>query len=205
MASGSHKTTAQLLRKLNTPGKIQDFLNTLRMRTVTGEPIVRSPFVVAQSSEATCMEGALLAIAALSWHGHSAWLLDLKVDQRANDVDHVVALFKQNGCYGAISKTNHGVLRYREPIYRTVRELALSYFHEYFTDDGKKTLRSYSKPYDVFKKHGESWVDSQEDLYAIACELDESKHENILPKGAVTKLRLADTVEIAAGKLKEWE
>jgi hypothetical protein len=93
------------------------------------------------------MEGALLAAAILEFHGQKPLLMDLR--SASEDLDHVVALFRQFGCWGAISKTNHAVLRYREPIYKTVRELAMSYFHEYFLDNGKKTLRAYSIPVDV--------------------------------------------------------
>jgi hypothetical protein len=116
------------------------------------------------------------------------------------DVDHVVTLFKKDGYYGAISKTRHAVLRYREPIYKTVRELALSYFHEYFTNDGRKTLRSFSAP---FKISSTDWITSNEDIYEIASALDDSPHEKILNKKTERNLRPADKIEIKAGKLTE--
>ena len=193
------------MRFPKTPAKVQDLLNTLRMRTPGIEPIVRSPEAALAAGEASCMEGALIAVAALQAHAVPVWLLDLKVDTRANDVDHVVALFKQDGLYGAISKTNHGVLRYREPVYKTVREVVMSYFHEYFLDTGVKTLRSFSKPYDIFKKHGTAWVTSSEDLYEIAYALDCSPHVDIAPLAVFKKLRKADAIEIEAGSLKEWK
>jgi hypothetical protein len=193
------------MRLPNTPAKVQDLLNTLRMRTPGVEPIVRSPSAALAAGDASCMEGALIAVAALHEHSVPVWLLDLKVDTRANDVDHVVALFKQDGFYGAISKTNHGVLRYREPLYKTVREVVMSYFHEYFLDTGIKTLRSFSKPYDVVKKHGTAWITSTEDLYEIAYALDCSPHTDIAPASVFKKLRKADAIEIEAGSLKEWK
>ena len=197
---------SKTFKKLSTPAKIQDFLNSVRMRKGHDGTIVRSPSAVISSNEASCMEGALLAVAALRYHDQDAWLLDLKVaDTNDNDVDHVVAVFKKDGYYGAISKTNHGVLRYREPVYKTVRELAMSYFHEYFTDDGKKTLRSFSRPFDVYKKFGTEWVASEDDLFEIACALDDSPHMPMIPPTHVRKLRLADPVEIEAGKILEWE
>ena len=198
------KSLTTILEGLNTPQKIQDFLNTLAMRTQSDGHIVRSPKIVLQDNQATCIEGALLAAAALMTHGKRPLLLDLKVDENNNDdVDHVVALFRQNGSWGALSKTGHAVLRYREPIYKTVRELALSYFHEYFTDDGKKTLRSFSKPFDIEEHFGDSWIESTKDLYEIAVALDDSPHEAILTRDMEGGLRLADTIEIKAGKLKE--
>lgn len=193
------------LRLARTPAAVQNLLNTLRMRTPGTEPIVRSPEAALTAGEASCMEGALIAVAALYAQATPVWLLDLKVDTRANDVDHVVALFKQDGLYGAISKTNHGVLRYREPVYKTVREIVMSYFHEYFIEDGTKTLRSFSKPYDVVQKHGTTWMHSSEDLYEIAYTLDHSPHTNIAPAAVFKKLRKADPIEIQAGSLKEWK
>ncbi len=131
-------------------------------------------------------------------------MLDLKVGKRnTKDEDHVVALFSAHGRYGAISKTSHAVLRYREPVYKTIRELAMSYFHEYFTDDGKKTLRSFSKPFDIEKHFGTDWIDSAEDLYEIAVALDEHPHEDILSPKMAKGLRLADPIEIKAGKIVE--
>lgn len=135
--------------------------------------------------------------------GRKPLLLDLRTTTR--DADHVVALFKRGKYWGAISKTNHAVLRYREPIYKSVRELAMSYFHEYFLDNGKKTMRKFSKPFDLSKlapsKAGTKidWLTSKEDLISLVDALDKSPHENILPKGH--KLRKADKVEIMAGRV----
>jgi hypothetical protein len=138
----------KLFKRLNSPKKIQDFL-ALKIRHNPARDGVecRSPRRVLREGKAHCMEGALLAAAILEFHGHKPLLLDLR--STSDDLDHVVALFSQFGCWGAISKTNHVVLRYREPIYKSIRELALSYFHEYFLDSGKKTLREYSMPFDL--------------------------------------------------------
>ena len=142
----------KLFKRLNSPKKIQDFL-ALKIRHNPARDGVecRSPRRVLREGKAHCMEGALLAAAILEFHGHKPLLLDLR--STSDDLDHVVALFSQFGCWGAISKTNHVVLRYREPIYKSIRELALSYFHEYFLDSGKKTLREYSAPVNVSSYH----------------------------------------------------
>ena len=113
-----------------------------------------------------------------------------------------MALFKKGKRWGAISKTNHGVLRYREPIYASVRELALSYFHEYFLPNGRKTLISYSRPFNL-NKYGTSWITSEEDLYEIGYDLDQSPHFEIVPKGL--KLRRADPIEVKMGEIVEWQ
>ena len=128
--------------------------------------------------------------------------MDLKSSQY--DYDHVVALFQKNGKWGAISKTNHAILRYRDPVYDSVRELALSYFHEYFLDDGSKTLRSYSDPFDLSKLPDTRWITDEKNLWHISDLLDKSPHREIINRREVFSLRKADKIEIKAGKLKEW-
>ncbi len=193
----------KLFKKLNTPAKIQDYLNSISYNfEATGETC-RSPREVLRAQAAHCLEGAYLAAAILWYHGEKPLLLDLRSTKR--DLDHVVALFKRNGYWGAISKTNHAVLRYREPIYKTIRELALSYFHEYFLDDGTKTLREYSLPFSL-TTYGTRWITTDENLWEIGAELDDSRHISILPRDLKPSyLRKADTVEIDAGKLVEYE
>jgi len=192
----------RVLRGLRTPNDIQDFLNTLPMNFTGRKHTYASPLVVLQTKKAHCMEGAMLAAAAL-WHlGQRPLLLDLTT--AAPDDDHVVALFKDGARWGAISKTNHAVLRYRDAVYRDPRELAMSYFNEYFLDSGVKTMRSYSAPFDL-SKYGDEWLTSRGDLGDIAADLDYSRHFQIIKKGAERKLRRADKSEIEAGKIVEWE
>jgi hypothetical protein len=127
--------------------------------------------------------------------------LDLKTTDA--DVDHVVALFKDGDRWGALSKTNHAVLRYRDPIYANVRELVMSYFNEYFLDTGVKTLRSYSAPFSL-SRYGTKWLIADNDLYDIVVGLDHSRHIPLLGAAAARKLRLAEPVEIKAGKIVQW-
>jgi hypothetical protein len=192
----------RLFKTLSSPSKIQDFLNTIPYNFELGGQTCMSPRSVLQNKRAHCLEGAYLAAAILWYHGASPLLLDLRSTK--DDFDHVVTLFKKNGYWGAISKTNHAVLRYREPIYKTIRELALSYFHEYFLNsNGRKTLREYSRPFSL-KKFGYSWITTADNLWDIGAALDDSPHEEVLPKGLTEKmLRPADTIEIKAGTLVE--
>jgi hypothetical protein len=200
--SGFTSKEIQLFRRLNTPKKIQDFVEEIPINFDIGNDTCRSPQKMLQANKAHCIEGAYFAAAALWFHGQQPLLLDLKsVD---HDFDHVVALFRKNGLWGAISKTNHAVLRYREPVYKNVRELAMSFFHEYFTDDGKKTLRSFSKPFNLVKFAKRKWLTSDEELWYIAEALDDSPHFQILTKSAIANLRRADQVEIEAGKITRW-
>lgn len=192
----------RLFQRLNTPKKIQDYLNTIPPNfEMTGETSL-SPREVMKQNRAHCMEGAVLAAVILWYHGHKPLLLDLVTS--TIDDDHVVALFRAGKAWGAISKTNHAVLRYREPVYRDVRELAMSYFHEYFKDNGKKTLRSYSEPFDLSKLADKTWMTCPESIWEINSALTDSKHHTLLSKSQIASLRLAEPIEIAAGKLLEW-
>lgn len=199
-------TERKLFAKLSTPQKIQDFLDTLPINFPKAGQAIRSPRGVLAHKKAHCMEGAVLAAAALAFHGKQPLLLDLRATD--DDYDHVVALFKENGLWGAISKTNHPVLRYRDPVYKTVRELALSYFHEYFLPDQgprfrKKTLRDYSAPFDLSRFKPERWVTAK-NIDWLAEKLDDSPHFPILPKKAVQNLRKASLIELKASRLREW-
>jgi hypothetical protein len=199
------KEEHKLLRSLKNPSKIQDYLDTLKINFDHGHDTLRSPREVIKIKKAHCMEAAMLAGVALWYHGHPPLLLDLVPDK--SDYDHVVALFKKDGYWGAISKTNHSVLRYREPIYRSVRELAMSYFHEYFLNNGRKTLRTYSKPFDLSnysKKFGYDWITSRDNIWDLETALDESPHIKILSTSMQKNLRRADPTEILAGKVTEY-
>ncbi len=206
------KQEIKLFKKLNSEKKVQDFLNSLKINFEEKGDTCMSPRRVLETKKAHCMEGAMLAAAVLEFHKQKPYVMDLR--SAAHDFDHVVCVFKRFGCYGAVSKTNHAVLRYREPIYRTLRELALSYFHEYFDDDGEKTLRQYSRLLDLghfdldpfFNKEGDggSWRTAKRDLFEIPEYLDTIKHFNILTPKQIKNLRPADDIEIQAGKLVEY-
>lgn len=189
----------KVFRKLKSPHRIQDYLDELAINFEEKGDTCSSPRVVMQRKSAHCIEAALFAAAVMISHGKKPYLLDLKANDR--DYDHVVCLFSQNGRIGAFSKSNHFSLRYREPVYSTVKELVMSYFHEYFNDAGEKTLRSYSRPQSL-KKYGIAWITEEEDLWQIANELDEIKHYGIVPPGL--RLRKADKFEKLAGNLVEW-
>lgn len=191
----------RVLRKLDRPRKIQDFLNRMPSNKERGGETCTSPLVTLRRNKAHCMEGALLAALALWMHGHRPLILDLKTT--AADVDHLVALFRVDGYWGGITKTNHAVLRYREPIYRDVRELAASYFHEYIMDDGAKTLRRYSAPFDLRTWKG-NWTTAEDDLWDLERAIDRSPHRELISRKQVASLRKADKIEIEAGKLTEW-
>lgn len=199
---GLSKKELGILSKLKTPIQIQNHLDTIPMNWEKDEETYMSPRLVLRKGKAHCFEGALLAAAALWLSGRPPLLLDLKAPE--DEFDHVVTLYKENGYWGAISKTNHATLRFRDPVYKTLRELALSYFHEYTDDRGSKTLRRISKPFDL-RKLGNSWITTEENLEDIVQQLDDSPHQDIIPKINLKYIRNADSMEIKAGKLIEWK
>ncbi|MEO7085841.1 MAG: hypothetical protein ABI442_23000 [Gemmatimonadaceae bacterium] len=191
----------RVLKRLTSPRKIQDFLETIPINFERRGETCTSPLVTLRRNKAHCMEGALVAALALWMRGHPPLILDLKTSD--DDVDHLVTVFQVGGFWGGITKTNHAVLRYREPIYRDLRELAVSYFHEYFLGGGKKTLRWYSEPFDL-REYGTSWIDRDDDLWDLEKAIDRSPHHRILNRSQVAGLRKADPLEIKAGKLTQW-
>jgi hypothetical protein len=150
------------LRRLAPPWRIQRFLDDLRY-DVQGRAC-RSPRRVLREGQVQCMDGALFAAAALRAQGHPPLLLDLEAER---DDDHVVAVYRQRGSWGALARSNFSGLRSREPVYRTLRELALSYFESYFNLRREKTLRRYSRPVDLRRFDARGWMTAEDDLWYI--------------------------------------
>jgi hypothetical protein len=199
---GLNDQELEVFAKLTTPAKIQDFLDTIPMNHEKQGETCLSPRRVLRERKAHCLEGALLAATALWLRGEPPVLLELKATAR--DQDHALALYKRGGHWGALSKTNHATVRFRDPVYRTIRELALSYFHEYFLDStGEKTLRAYTRPFGL-KKFGDAWVTQEGDLWDIAYALHDAPHFPLLPEKNQRHIRPADRMERKAGSLIEW-
>ncbi|MBP6884031.1 MAG: hypothetical protein KBC06_02260 [Candidatus Pacebacteria bacterium] len=195
------KKEIALIRKLNTPAKVQDFLNSIPFNFEKKGETLKSPERVLRTKSAHCFEGALLGAYILSLHGFKPLVLHLQSTEA--DYDHVITPFQVYGLWGALSRTNHAVLRYREPIYKNIHELVMSYFHEYFLKSGVKTLRRYSDPMDL-NIFGTDWVHEEHDLWYIDKKLDKVKHHNILTSKAIKNLRKADKIEIKAGEIREY-
>jgi hypothetical protein len=191
----------RVLTRLSSPRRIQDFLDTIPINKEPRGETCSSPVVTLRRRSAHCMEGALVAALALWMQGGAPLIMDLKTTD--DDVDHLVALFRKGGYWGGITKTNHSVLRYREPMFRDLRELAASFFHEYSLPNGKKTLRAYSEPFDLRSWDGD-WVTTEDDLWDLEKAIDRSPHHRLLTRSQIAGLRKADEVEIRAGKIVEW-
>ncbi len=194
----------RLFEKLNTPQKIQDFIDTIPINFEPKGDTCFSPKMVLQQRRAHCIEGAILAARILRYHGYQPLIVDLETTK--DDFDHVIAVFKQHGHWGAISKTNHAVLRYREPVYKTIRELVISYFHEYFKNEtGKKTLRSFTKPINLKMFDHKEWMTSSEEVWYIAEYLADAPHTALISSEQIKTLRPATSVERRLGEIVEWE
>jgi hypothetical protein len=194
----------KLIKKLKTPEKVQDFLDLIPFNFEMSQETYWSPKKALAENKMHCFEGALFACLCLRRYNIPNYLLDLKVKNLKKDSDHTLCIFKINKFWGAISKTNHGVLRFRDPIYKSPRELVMSYFHEYFLDSGEKTLESYSKPFDIWRKFGEDWVYEDGDLDKIAEALDRSPHLPFVPKVNKARVRKAGKIETKMASLEEW-
>lgn len=191
-----------VFKKLDTPIKIQDFFDSLPRNCEKYGDTCMSPRRVLRAKKMHCIEGALLASAILWFNGEEPLVMDMRAT--SEDYDHVIALYKRNGYWGAISKTNHVGLRWRDPVYKNVRELAMSYFHEYLQDQNShKTLRSFSGPINL-KKFGKKWVTGEQDLFDLAEKIDSVRHFSIAPQKNISLIRPTDKMERKANKLIEW-
>ncbi len=192
----------KLFRSLSTPQKVQDFLDKIPINMEENGDTCLSPRAVLQKNKAHCMEGAMLAAAILRTNGCPPLVLSLEATD--DDFDHVLAVFKQHDHWGAISKTNHAVLRYREPIYKSIRELILSYFEEYFDNKGNKNLRAYSKPLNLSRFDKLNWMTSEKEVWYIPEHLAEVPHTPILTKPMLQTLRKAHPFQVKTYEATEW-
>ena len=189
------------LERLDTPQKIQAYLYGLRQNFEVGGDTCRPVRQVLHVGRAHCIEGAMLAACALWVHGEPPLLLDMRA---VRDFDHVVALFRRHGRWGAISKTNGIGLRWRDPVYRTVRELAMSYFHEYTNRRDHKTLREYSVPYDLRRVDPKVWVSGEKHAWFVAEELDRLKHFPLVNGHHLRAVTRRDPFERRASALAQY-
>lgn len=199
---GLSKKEFATLRRLDTPQKIQAFLNAVPINHEIGGETVLSVREVLRQRRAHCIEGAMLAAAALWVNGEAPLVMHL--DCHESDFPHVITLFRRHGYWGAISKTNGTPLRYRDPIYRTLRELALSYFHEYFNRRGHKTLRSYSTTFDMRRIDPEDWITAEKSCWDAHDRITDLRHYPLISRRQEKLLTKRDKFERQAAKMVEY-
>jgi hypothetical protein len=181
------------LRALKTPARIQRFLDAL---TYQYADTAWSPQRTLRERKGHCMEGALVAAAALRVNGHPPLLMDLEA---VRDDDHVVALYRERGLWGGVAKSNFAGLRFRAPIYRTLRELALSYFEHYYNLRGERTLRNYSRPVNLARLDSRHWMTSEEDVWCVPELLIAARHYPLFPGEVARSLPRLDRRSFGAG------
>jgi hypothetical protein len=191
---GLTRREASFLSRLKPPWRIQKFLDGLDY-DVAGAGC-RSARRVLAERRVQCMDGALFAAAALRVQGHPPLLLDL---ESVYDDDHVLAVFRQSGCWGAVARSNYSGLRFREPIFPTIRQLVLSYFESYFNLRRQKTLRSYSRPVNLSRFDRIAWMTTEEDLWEIPEYLATVPHIRLLPPRLEASLSPVDHRMFEAG------
>jgi hypothetical protein len=191
---GLSPANLRTLRALKTPVQIQRFIDALQYQY---EDTAWSPKRVLRERKGHCMEGALIAATALRLHGYPPLLMDLEA---VRDDDHVVALYRERGLWGGIAKSNYAGLRFRAPVYRTLRELALSYFEHYYNARGERTLRSYSRPVNLARLDSQHWMTSEEDVWCVAELLIAARHYPLFPHKVAQTLPRLDRRSFEAGK-----
>ena len=192
---------ARFLRGLSPPWKIQAYLDSIDYDFKGAH--CRSPRRVIRERAAQCMDGALLAAAALRLQGKPPLIFDLEAEQ---DSDHVLAVFREKGGWGAIGRSNFSGLRFREPIHRTLRDLAISYFESYFNLRREKTLRRYARrPVDLSRFDRHAWMTAEEDLWFIPQYLDGIPHVRLLRPSQEKALAHVDPRMFRAGLVGRQE
>jgi len=180
---------------LRSPREIQAFLDAI---PYSADPFYRCPRRVLADRKAHCFDGALFAAAMLRRIGFPPLLVDTRA---VRDDDHVIAIFRRHGCVGAVAKSNFVGLRFREPVFRSVRELVLSYFEVYYNAEGEKTLRSFSPPLDLRRFDDLQWETSDAHLGVIAARLDTIRHYPLLSLRTAAALIRVDERSLKAGML----
>ena len=186
------------LERLDTPTKIQAFLNRIPANHELGGETLLSAREVLRQRRAHCLEGAFVAACALWVHGKPPLIVHL--DCAHSDYPHCIAVFRKGRFWGALSKTNGAVLRFRDPIYRSLRELAISYFHEYCDRKGRHTLRSFSQAFDMRRVDTDLWVTPKEACWDVHDALLGMRHYALVTGRQIAELSRRDPFESRVAK-----
>ncbi len=195
---GLTRAETGVLRRLSTPEKVQRYLDDLTYNVEPDGDTVRSPRRVIRDRTAHCAEGAFLAAAAFRVNGRLPLLVDLEAD---NDDDHVLAVYRDRGLWGSVATSKFSGLRFRAPVYRTVRELVMSYFEDYFNWDGDRSLRAYSRPLSLARFDRINWTTAEEDLWPVVEWLTVAHHTPLVGLAVAKRLPRVDRRSFQSGVL----
>ena len=196
---GLNEGEVRQLRRLKSPARIQAFVDGIEYQYAD---TAGSPRRVLREGKGHCLEGALVAAAALRVLGHPPLLMDLEA---VRDDDHVLALYRERGLWGAVAKSNYAGLRFRAPVYRTLRELAMSYFEDYYNLRGERTLRGYSGAVRLERLDGKGWMTAEEDVWCVPELLIAARHYAMVPDHVARVLPRVDKRSFEAGKVGRVE
>jgi hypothetical protein len=188
-----HPAGRKLWRGLTTPDRIQSFVDSI---PYSADKFYRCPLRVVEDQRAHCFDGALFAAAALRGLGFPPLIVDMHA---VRDDDHMIALFRRNGCWGAVAKSNYVGLRFREPVYRTLRELVMSYFNDFYNPAGERTLRTYTRPINLARFDSLSWEASDTGLETIARHTDRVPRIRLITAAMARALSQVDERSRRAG------
>ncbi len=192
-AFGLSPQNLRTLRALKGPVHVQRFIDSIEYQYAN---TAWSPERVLRERKGHCLEGAVLAAAALRVNGRPPLLMDLEA---VHDDDHVIALYRERGLWGGIAKSNFAGLRFRAPIYRTLRELALSYFEQYYNLRGERTLRAYSRPVNLKRLDHQQWMTAEDDIWCVPELLIAAQHYPLFPDKVARTLPRLDRRSFEAG------
>ena len=195
---GLSATELRVLRRLSTPERVQAYLDGLTYNLEKDRETLRSPRRVLRDRTAHCDEGAFFAAAAFRVHGRPPLIVDLVA---VRDDDHVLAPYRDRGLWGAVATSKFAGLRFRAPVYRTVRELVLSYFEQYYNWDGERTLRGYSRPLSLARFDRIGWMTAEDDLWPVVDRLARVAHTPLIPSTVARRLPRLDRRSYDSGVL----
>jgi len=185
-----------ILRGLSTPDRVQAYLDALVYNLEKDGPTIRSPRRVMRDSTAQCAEGAFFAAAAFRVNGRPPLIVDLVA---VRDDDHVIAVYRDGGLWGSVGVSKFAGLRFRSPVYRTIRELVMSYFDHYYNWDGERTLRGFSRPISLAQFDRIGWMTTEDDLWPVVEHLEAISHTKVIPPANVRRLAALDRRSYDAG------
>ena len=195
---GLTRAEVGLLRRLSTPDKVQRYIDDLTYNVEADGDTVRSPRRVMRDRTAHCAEGAFFAAAAFRVNGRPPLLVDLEAE---NDDDHVLAVYRDRGLWGSVATSKFSGLRFRAPVYRSIRELVMSYFEDYYNWDGDRSLRAYSRPLSLARFDRLGCMTAEDDLWRVVEGLAEAGHTPLIPRAAARRLPRVDRRSYQAGVL----
>jgi hypothetical protein len=193
---GLNQDELATLRALSTPDRVQAYLDGLVYNLEKDGQTIRSPRRVIRDGTAQCAEGAFFAAAAFRVNGRPPLIVDLVA---VRDDDHVIAVYRDGGLWGSVGVSKFAGLRFRSPVYRTIRELVMSYFDHYYNWDGERTLRGFSRPISLAQFDRIGWMTTEDDLWPVVEYLEAISHTKVMASAATRRLPAVDRRSYDAG------